>query len=123
VNDLPPQTLDAAGAQTLGLPVVVEHAVGVEEIDAHTVGDFAEELLGVLSTVAARVPDGAPAVVVLDLSGTRLMAACAVRALQDAVATLRAGGHEILVVRAPRAVTRAIALLAPDLLSEARAVS
>jgi anti-anti-sigma regulatory factor len=123
VNDLPPPTVDAAGAQTLGLPVVVEHAVGVEEIDAHTVGDFAEELLGVLSTVAGRVPDGGSAVVVLDFSGTRLLAACGVRALQDAVLSLRGGGHEILVSRAPAVVARAMRLIAPDLLAERRLAS
>lgn len=99
------------------LPVVFEHQVRVEEVDAATVYLLAQELDALRTKVARSVPEGM-AMVVVDLGRVTLLSAVGLTCLADAARALAADGHRTIVARPRPVVAKVLALDTTGLLSD-----
>jgi anti-anti-sigma factor len=92
------------------LPVVFEHQVRVEEVDAGTVDLLAQELEALRTDVARSLPPTATAMVVVDLGRVAFLGAAGLHCLADAAEQLAAAGHRMMVVNPCRIVAGVLAL-------------
>ena len=92
------------------LPIVVEHQIRVEEVDAATVGLLAQELEALRTTVLRSRSAAGPALVVLDLSRVRLLGAAGLHCLAGAAEQLERDGHRMIVAHPCPLVAKVLAL-------------
>jgi anti-anti-sigma regulatory factor len=104
------EIIDANAELTASLPVVVEHQVLVDEIDAATVASLAGELDDLETTIARTVPATSSALVVLDLGRVRLLTASGLGCLLRFSRRLLDAGHRTIVANPSPLVTKVLAI-------------
>ena len=99
------------------LPVVFEHQIRVEEVDAATVASLAEELAVLRISVDRSLRPGATAMVVLDLARVEILGAAGLRCLLGWADQLEVAGHRTIVTNARPIVVKVLALAPGPLLA------